>query len=190
MNRARRWKSLRQLNRRSFVQDRLVKTHGLQCDERGYLYLCCTCCGKITQRAPVLPVYLYVYQNQPIFLNEPYYGNSASIKLLTPTRIVGNYKGGHIVARRNMAGGAALSKAGSCWAIFFSSGVAQLNLFDDNAPRHNSDKLMAVLDTLNAEKGKGTLYFAGQGIQQPWAMKRDMLSPRYTTRYSDLLRVG
>ena len=73
---------------------------------------------------------------------------------------------------------------------FFSSGVAQLNLFDDNAPRHNSDKLMAVLDTLNDEKGKGTLYFAGQGIQQPWAMKRDMLSPRYTTRYSDLLRVG
>ena len=45
-------------------------------------------------------------------------------------------------------------------------------------------------DLLNAEKGKGTLYFAGQGIQQPWAMKRDMLSPRYTTRYSDLLRVG
>ncbi|EIQ75815.1 umuDC operon -like protein [Shigella flexneri 1235-66] len=49
---------------------------------------------------------------------------------------------------------------------------------------------MNVLDTLNAEKGKGTIYFAGQGIQQPWAMKRDMLSPRYTTRYSDLLRVG
>ena len=73
---------------------------------------------------------------------------------------------------------------------FFSSGVAQLNLFDENVPRHNSDKLMTVLDTLNAKNGKGTLWFAGQGIQQPWAMKRDMLSPRYTTRYSDLLRVG
>ncbi|EBX2397528.1 DUF4113 domain-containing protein, partial [Salmonella enterica subsp. enterica serovar Typhimurium] len=24
---------------------------------------------------------------------------------------------------------------------------------------------------------------------QQWAMKREMLSPRYTTRYSDLLRV-
>ncbi|ENZ7710704.1 DUF4113 domain-containing protein, partial [Klebsiella aerogenes] len=29
----------------------------------------------------------------------------------------------------------------------------------------------------------------GQGIQQPWQMKREMLSPRYTTRYSDLLEV-
>ncbi|CAM6367352.1 hypothetical protein ENINCK414B_09990 [Enterobacter intestinihominis] len=36
---------------------------------------------------------------------------------------------------------------------------------------------------------KGTLYFAGQGIQQQWQMKREMLSPRYTTRFSDLLRV-
>lgn len=72
---------------------------------------------------------------------------------------------------------------------FFSQGVAQLNLFDDNAPRPGSEKLMDVLDRLNAKDGRGTLYFAGQGIQRPWQMKREMLSPRYTTRYTDLLRV-
>lgn len=72
---------------------------------------------------------------------------------------------------------------------FFSQGVAQLNLFDENAPRAGGDKLMEVLDQLNAKGGKGTLYFAGQGIQQQWQMKREMLSPRYTTRYADLLRV-
>ena len=65
---------------------------------------------------------------------------------------------------------------------FFSQGVAQLNLFDDNAPRPGSEQLMAVMDTLNAKEGRGTLYFAGQGIQQQWQMKRAMLSPRYTTR--------
>ncbi|AYW22327.1 DUF4113 domain-containing protein [Klebsiella sp. P1CD1] len=32
-------------------------------------------------------------------------------------------------------------------------------------------------------------YFAGQGIQTTWQMKREMLSPRYTTRYTDLLKV-
>lgn len=72
---------------------------------------------------------------------------------------------------------------------FFSQGVAQLNLFDDNAPRRDSGALMAILDQLNTKGGKGTLYFAGQGIQQKWQMKREMLSPRYTTRYSDLLKV-
>lgn len=33
----------------------------------------------------------------------------------------------------------------------------------------------------------GTLYLAGQGMPQQWAMKREMLSPLYTTRYEDLL---
>lgn len=72
---------------------------------------------------------------------------------------------------------------------FFSQGVAQLNLFDDNAPWKNSGRLMEVLDLLNAKDGRGTLYFAGQGIQPQWQMRREMLSPRYTTRYSDLLVV-
>jgi len=44
---------------------------------------------------------------------------------------------------------------------------------------------MALMDKLNRQ-GRGTLYFAGQGIQQAWQMKREMLSPRYTTRWSDL----
>ncbi|MHA8337720.1 DUF4113 domain-containing protein, partial [Klebsiella pneumoniae] len=61
--------------------------------------------------------------------------------------------------------------------------------FDDNAPRKNSEKLMEVLDHLNAKDGRGTLYFAGQGIQTAWQMKREMLSPRYTTRYSDLIKI-
>ncbi|HDW0971286.1 TPA: DUF4113 domain-containing protein, partial [Enterobacter hormaechei subsp. xiangfangensis] len=80
-------------------------------------------------------------------------------------------------------------KAGVMLGDFFSQGVAQLNLFDDSAPRAGSEKLMEVLDHLNAKDGKGTLYFAGQGIQQQWQMKREMLSPRYTTRFADLLVV-
>ncbi len=68
------------------------------------------------------------------------------------------------------------------WPIL---GVAQRNLFDDNAPRADSDALMALMDRLN-QQGRGTLYFAGQGVQQAWQMKREMLSPCYTTRLSDI----
>ncbi|EMX9177850.1 Y-family DNA polymerase [Citrobacter sp. RHB21-C05] len=129
-------------------------------------------------------------KTSPFALNEPYYGNSASVKLFTPTQdsrdIIGAatrcldviWKDGH-----------RYQKAGVMLGDFFSQGVAQLNLFDDNAPRAGSEKLMEVLDHLNAKDGKGTLYFAGQGIQQQWQMKREMLSPRYTTRFDDLLRV-
>ena len=129
-------------------------------------------------------------KTSPFALNEPYYGNSASVKLLTPTQdsrdiittatkcLDAIWRDGH-----------RYQKAGVMLGDFYSQGVAQLNLFDDNAPRQNSEKLMEVLDHLNTKDGRGTLYFAGQGIQTAWQMKREMLSPRYTTRYSDLLRV-
>lgn len=38
---------------------------------------------------------------------------------------------------------------------FFSQGGAQLNLFDENAPCAGSEKLMEVLDQLNAKGGRG-----------------------------------
>ncbi|PRC65811.1 Error-prone, lesion bypass DNA polymerase V (UmuC) [Cronobacter sakazakii] len=65
---------------------------------------------------------------------------------------------------------------------FYSQAVGQLNLFDEKAPRANSEALMSLMDKLNRQ-GRGTLYFAGQGIQQAWQMKREMLSPCYTTRH-------
>ncbi|EQC1582976.1 Y-family DNA polymerase [Klebsiella oxytoca] len=129
-------------------------------------------------------------KTSPFALNEPYYGNSASVKLLTPTQ-----DSRDIIAAATKCldaiwrDGHRYQKAGVMLGDFYSQGVAQLNLFDDNAPRQNSEKLMEVLDYLNAKDGRGTLYFAGQGIQTAWQMKRDMLSPRYTTRYSDLLIV-
>ncbi|WP_225208018.1 Y-family DNA polymerase [Klebsiella pneumoniae] len=129
-------------------------------------------------------------KTSPFALNEPYYGNSASVKLLTPTQ-----DSRDIIAAATRCldaiwkDGHRYQKAGVMLGDFYSQGVAQLNLFDDNAPRPNSEKLMEVLDHLNAKDGRGTLYFAGQGIQTAWQMKRDMLSPRYTTRFSDLLRV-
>ncbi|HBQ3074691.1 TPA: Y-family DNA polymerase [Klebsiella pneumoniae] len=129
-------------------------------------------------------------KTSPFALNEPYYGNSASVKLLTPTQdsrdiITAATKCLDVIWRD----GHRYQKAGVMLGDFYSQGVAQLNLFDDNAPRKNSEKLMEVLDHLNAKGGRGTLYFAGQGIQTAWQMKREMLSPRYTTRYRDLLQV-
>lgn len=129
-------------------------------------------------------------KTSPFALNEPYYGNSASVKLLTPIQ---DSRDIIAAATRSLDAiwkdGHRYQKAGVMLGDFFSQGIAQLNLFDDNAPRRGSEKLMEVLDHLNAKEGRGALYFAGQGIQQQWAMKREMLSPRYTTRFADLLLV-
>lgn len=49
-----------------------------------------------------------------------------------------------------------------------------------------SRALMAVMDNINSRYGKQTVQLAGAGLQPKWAMRRDYMSPRYTTRWSDI----
>ena len=50
-----------------------------------------------------------------------------------------------------------------------------------------SEKLMTVVDELNAQLGRNTISYAAQGIQRSWQMKQQMRSPRYTTQWNELM---
>lgn len=118
--------------------------------------------------------------------NRIYYGNQASVTLMTPTNDTRDIiRAATSSLDQIWREGHRYMKAGVMLSDFFSSGVAQLNLFDENRPYANSVALMETIDRLNTS-GRGSVWFAGQGIEKNWAMKRDMLSPAYTTRYSDL----
>lgn len=117
--------------------------------------------------------------------DEPYYSKSAGITLLTPTQdtrdiIAAATRSLDIIWKQ----GPRYQKAGVILGDFFSQGVAQLNLFDEYAPRPNSQALMHVMDRMN-EKGN-KMWFAGQGVTPTWSMKRYLLSPAWTTRIEDV----
>ena len=63
--------------------------------------------------------------------------------------------------------------------------TGQPGLFDEIQPRKNSEKLMKTLDELN-QSGKGKVWFAGRGTAPEWQMKREMLSPSYTTQWTEI----
>ena len=115
-----------------------------------------------------------------------YYANQANGRLLTPTNdtreIIRLATEG---LDRIWRDGHRYIKTGVMLSDFFSQGVAQLDLFDEHRPPANSERLMQAMDAIN-QRGKGKLWFAGQGIIKPWAMKRDRLSPTWTTRWSDI----
>jgi DNA polymerase V len=50
--------------------------------------------------------------------------------------------------------------------------------------------LMRVMDTINAEHGRGTLRYAISGTRHRWGMKAESRSNRYTTEWDELLEVG
>ncbi|HCF4091706.1 TPA: translesion error-prone DNA polymerase V subunit UmuC [Pseudomonas aeruginosa] len=55
--------------------------------------------------------------------------------------------------------------------------------------RRNNDKLMALMDSVNKVQGAGTLRFAIEPQTSSWGMKREFLSPAYTTNWRELLKV-
>ncbi|STU48438.1 DNA polymerase V subunit UmuC [Klebsiella pneumoniae] len=119
-------------------------------------------------------------------VNEPYYGNVASEKLMTPTQDTRDIIAAATTAlERIWKDGHRYAKAGVMLNDFTGSGVSQLQLFDERPPRPHSAELMKVLDGIN-NSGLGKIWFAGRGIAPEWQMKREMLSPAYTTRWSDI----
>ncbi|MCI1113723.1 DNA polymerase V subunit UmuC, partial [Stenotrophomonas maltophilia] len=78
-------------------------------------------------------------KTSPFALNEPYYGNSAAVTLLTPTQDSRDIINAAVKCLDKIwRDGHRYQKAGVMLGDFFSQGVAQLNLFDDNAPRAGS----------------------------------------------------
>ncbi|WP_000271044.1 Y-family DNA polymerase [Salmonella enterica] len=125
-------------------------------------------------------------KTSPFAVNEAYYAKVASEKLLLPTRDTRDIISAAVKALDSIwLDGHRYAKAGVMLNDFSPSGVSQLNLFDEEQPRAQSDELMKVLDRIN-HSGKGKIWFAGRGIAPEWQMKRDMLSPAYTTRWSDI----
>ena len=125
-------------------------------------------------------------KTSPFTEGKTYYGNVASERLNLPTCDTRDIIAAAIKALdRIWLVGHRYAKAGIMLGDFFPNGVAQLNLFDEVKPRHGSEKLMEVLDGIN-HSGLGKMWFAGQGINPEWKMKREMLSPAYTTRWADL----
>lgn len=80
-------------------------------------------------------------------------------------------------------------KAGVGLLDLRESDIAQGDLFSGTSRR--SKALMDVLDRANQRFGRGAMGFASSGWRSKpeWAMRQDNLSPSYTTRWDQLLRV-
>lgn len=125
-------------------------------------------------------------KTSPFASNETYYGNVASEKLLTPTHDTRDIITAAVKSLdRIWVEGHRFAKAGIMLNDFTPTGVAQLNLFDEYQPRPGSEQLMKVIDGIN-NSGLGNVFFAGRGIAPEWQMKREMLSPAYTTRWNEI----
>lgn len=92
--------------------------------------------------------------------------------------------------RRAYRPGYDYKKAGVLLAEIAPKASRQATLFDSPEELERRDRLNFTMDQLNARFGRGALQLAGAGRRRPWSMKRERLSPCYTTDWEMIPRVG
>lgn len=118
------------------------------------------------------------------------YSNSGSTHLPYPTGDTRRLTEASIkIARELWRDGLEYKKAGVMLADFRVPGAEQGELFGPAGDQEKDQNLMEAMDQINRKMGSGGIGFGRQAQKvNRWAMKREHLSPAYTTRWSDLPR--
>lgn len=66
-------------------------------------------------------------------------------------------------------------------------GITQ-RMYDWSPEKEKLDRLNRAIDELNRKFGRGTVHLAAAKVGK-WKMKREMMSPRYTTRLDEVLKI-
>ncbi|BES73884.1 translesion error-prone DNA polymerase V subunit UmuC (plasmid) [Marinobacter nanhaiticus D15-8W] len=140
-----------------------------------------------SQRGLVTTIHVFLHTS-PFEPN--YYSASTTAQLPYPTddvRLVAS------LARRTVAN---LYKPGR---EYVKAGVGLIEIqgrrhhqFDclSTGQSEQADRVMSALEAVKRRYGKGAVFLASQGVQQPWAMRQHHRSPEYTTQWSDLPAVS
>lgn len=114
---------------------------------------------------------------------------SIEVNFINPTddlRIITKFA--KICLRRVFKAGYHYKKAGICLEDLIPKNFRQIDMFHQPSDEslEKTEKLMDVFDKINHKYGRSTIRLAAEGYSKPWAMRAQMKSPAYTTRWSDL----
>lgn len=133
---------------------------------------------------------IMVYLTTNRFKNEPQYANFESARLPLPSAYTPDFL--HVatgILKTIYRPGYNYKKVGVMISDIIHESKAPLDFF---APTYLDDRrkvIMECMDKINKKMGINKLTYAGGGIKQNWKMKREKLTPCYTTNWDDLPRV-
>jgi len=154
-----------------------------------------TAAGKLRKQKSVCKRITVFINTHKYKTDQPQYRNVYQIPLIYPTdNSVLLTKMAIRALKHIWLDGYQYQKASVTLSELSDKGALQTDLFAPNpkfSGNPQSDKLMQVIDQLNLTMGKGTIQLANSGLQQQtnWRMNRNLMSPRFTTHWNELLRV-
>ncbi|WP_026704658.1 Y-family DNA polymerase [Flavobacterium soli] len=116
-----------------------------------------------------------------------YYHQSATIPFATNSSItISNMAVKMLEKVYEQNKGLRFNKAGVIVTQLTKEGEKQFQLFEEENPKHLA--LMKTIDFINKKAGDRKVKLGTQG-KVTWNMRQNLLSPKYTTRISDILKV-
>lgn len=153
-----------------------ITTFAVTCSEK--LRKQKSCCALIT---------VFIHTN-PFREDLPQYRNAINIQIPYPTNsaiVLAKYAEAGL--KRIFREGFHYKKAGIIAMNIVPEQQRQTALFTPENPKHQA--LMNVVDRINQNSERHLVKLAAQDLKRIWKMNQDLLSPKYTTRLSDVIEV-
>lgn len=149
---------------------------------------CANACEKLRrQRSLVQSIFIFVKTNH-FRADLVQYHQAITIKLETPTddlRLITHY--GKEGLRQIYKPGFQYKKVGICLEELISKEHLQLDIFHLPKPQlEKTEQIMTVLEAIHRKYGRHSIKLAAEGYSKAWAMKSELKSPAYTTRWQEL----
>ena len=118
----------------------------------------------------------------------PQYGRNVVVKLPFPTNSsIDIAKYASIGLDKIYKKGYQYKKAGVIVMDITPEESKQINLFENSNEKHQP--LMSIMDKINKSIGTTKVKLASQDIGRTWKMKQEKLSPRFTTRIAEIIKI-
>lgn len=146
-------------------------------------------CQKLRrQKSRAQGIYVFLNTNQ-FKQDEPQYSKGVTTGFEYPTSDTALIiKTAKMLLKKLYLKGYKYKKCGIMLLELVPENDQQNHLFvNPNAAK--SQKLMAVMDSLNQSMGHDTVFHAAQGVKRDWNVRCEFRSPRYTTKWAELPQV-
>jgi DNA polymerase V len=124
------------------------------------------------------------------FKETPQYNNNASFRFNNPTASTPDFIEVALkILKRIYRKGFLYKKAGVMITDITSEDNVPYDIFTPIYLDTPQKDIMTIMDKINRTYGENTLFYGSLGVKKKWQMRRNLLSPRYTTSWKDIPKV-
>lgn len=150
---------------------------------------CAACAVKLRKQASFASSMMVFVHTNYFRKDLPQYKRNIVVKFPATQNSITLIKEAKDALRKIYKPGFDYKKAGVILMDFQQADALQVDLFTDNTPNDKDNRLVEALDLVNDKYGRNTLKIADEGLKNKHALKQNMRSRSYTTKWNEILEV-